>query len=67
MHGTHTHTHLREALVERAEERLMWIAGTQVPYELEVGDGRRIEEHHAVGGEELDGEGPLHEGGLWWW
>ena len=43
-------------LVERAEERCLRIAGAQVAKKLEVGDGRRVEEHHA-----LDAPVPVEE------
>ena len=46
--GTQRSSDLQDHLVERAEERCLRIARAQVAKKLEVGNGRRVEEHHAL-------------------
>ena len=46
--GTQRSSDLQYHLVESAEERCLRIARAQVAKKLEVGNGRRVEEHHAL-------------------
>lgn len=50
----------RLALVEHAEERRLRVSGAPVAQQLEVVDGRRVEEHHALGGVVVE-EGVVEE------
>eukprot|EP00966_Prymnesium_polylepis_P331022 7386597-Prymnesium_polylepis.2 len=58
----HARAGRRAAVVERAEQARLGVAGAQVAQDLEVGDRRVVEHHRALGRRVADAERPLDKG-----